>query len=85
MIIDTDSKVPFFLSIKDASQVTGMTVYNIRQRIASGNLPYVCLSNRFYINMPAFIKKLEEESMSNMGSYNENLNTEMEPSDNKTD
>lgn len=72
MIIGTDSKVPFFLSIKEASQVTGLTVYNIRQRIASGNLPYICLSNRFYINMPAFIKKLEEESMKNMGSDNGN-------------
>ena len=79
MIIDTDSKVPLFLSIKETSRVTGLTVYNIRQRIASGNLPYICLSNRFYINMPAFIKQLEEESMSNMCSDNENLNTAMEP------
>ncbi len=66
MIIDTDSKVPFFLSIKDASRVTGLTVYNIRQRIASGNLPYICLSNRFYINMPVFFEQLEKESRSNM-------------------
>ena len=50
MIIDTDSKVPLFLSVKEASRVTGLTVYNIRQRIASGKLPYICLSNRFYIN-----------------------------------
>ena len=65
MFIDTESKVPVYLSVKEASKVTGLTVYTIRQRIENGSLPYICLSNRFYINMPALLSMLEEESVNN--------------------
>lgn len=47
-----------FLKIQDAVAVTGLSAYFLRQGCRDGSIPCVQSGKKYYINIPALLKKL---------------------------
>ncbi|MBR3098791.1 MAG: hypothetical protein IKH18_04400 [Clostridia bacterium] len=51
-----------FHSVVETAKITGLTLYDVRQRLRRGEVPCVMSGKKHMINVPAFLKKLEQES-----------------------
>ena len=57
MIGNTDSKP--FLSITEASAVTGLSQFYLRSGCKNGIVPHVRTGNKYLVNIPALLRKLD--------------------------
>ena len=53
--------MPIYMSLRKASDMTGLSYAYIRNRLRSGELPYVKSGTTFMINMQKFLELLSEE------------------------
>ena len=53
------NNVPF-LKIKDASRVTGLSTYYLRNGCKDGTIPCVKSGKTYFINVPALLHKLND-------------------------
>jgi len=51
-----------FATIKEAASMTGLSVYYLRNGCRVGSVPAVKSGNRFLINVPKLLEKLDRES-----------------------
>lgn len=51
-----------FMTIKETVKVTGMSSYFIRNGIKAGTVPVVMSGNRYLVNVPMLIERLNRES-----------------------
>ena len=51
-----------FLTIRDASTVTGLSQYYLRNGCKAGIIPHICSGEKYMINLPELIRKLDAES-----------------------
>ena len=51
-----------FQRIPDACRITGMSMYFLRNGCKDGSVPHIMSGTTYMINVPALLKKLEEES-----------------------
>lgn len=51
-----------FMKIKDAVKATGLSAYFLRNGCKDGTIPHVICGTTYLINVPALLKKLDEES-----------------------
>ena len=58
---------PLFMSIKDASTVTGLSQKYLRQHIISGEIPHICVGTKYMINMTVLTDWLNQQSYSCKG------------------
>lgn len=49
-----------FLTIREASRVTGLSMYHLRQLKRRGELPHVLSGNRVMVDIPRLIAQLRE-------------------------
>lgn len=56
-----DVSVPF-MKIRDACRVTGLSQYALRNGCKDGSIPCIRSGNVYLINVPALLRKLNEES-----------------------
>lgn len=49
--------------INEAAELTGFSPYALRKGCREGTIPYVWFGSAMLINVPAFMKRLEEESL----------------------
>ena len=49
---------PPFAKITEASRLTGLSTYFLRQGCKSGSVPHVCNGNVYLVNIPALLRKL---------------------------
>ena len=56
-----------FLKIQDAVRVTGLSAYFLRQGCRDGSVPCVRSGRRYFINIPALMRKLNAEGNNNAG------------------
>ena len=61
--------MPVFQSIKDTVKATGLSEFFLRKGIRQGSLPHIKSGAKAYINVPAMIKQLEDESLKNIREY----------------
>lgn len=54
-----------FQSIDEASRTTGLSKYFLRNGCKDGTVPYCKSGNKFLINVPALLRKLDAESGGN--------------------
>ena len=54
---------PSFLGIVEASTVTGLSQYYLRQGCRSGNVPCVRSGRVYLVNVPALLRKLGAETV----------------------
>lgn len=52
---------PPFMKIPEASKATGLSQYFLRIGCKDGSIPHIMCGNNYLINVPQFLKKLEEE------------------------
>ena len=57
----TDRNAPY-QGIAQASFVSGMSQYYIRQGILNGTIPHIRSGNKYLVNVPAFIEQLNQQS-----------------------
>lgn len=60
-------KTPF-MGIRDACAATGLSMFFLRQGCRAGTIPHVRSGEKYFINVPALIRKLDEESDRGNGS-----------------
>lgn len=51
-----------FLTIKETADVTGLSMYYLRQGIHAGWVPYVRCGSKIMVNILLLIEKLDEKS-----------------------
>lgn len=51
-----------FHTIRETAKLGILSEYNLRLRLAQGKLPGVYSGNRFLVNIPMLIEKLNDES-----------------------
>ena len=51
-----------FVSIREASNLTGLSQFYLRSGCRNGTLPYVMCGNRYKINLPALVEQMAKES-----------------------
>ena len=51
-----------YQSVKNAARLSGLSTYSIRKGIKEGRIPFIRVGNDFRVNLPAFLRQLEEES-----------------------
>ncbi len=51
-----------FLTIRDASTATGLSQYYLRNGCKAGTVPHVRSGEKYLINVPELIRKLDAES-----------------------
>lgn len=51
-----------YMKIKDACAVTGLSMFYLRQGCKDGTVPHIRSGATYYINVPALIQKLDEQS-----------------------
>lgn len=51
-----------FMKIKDASRVTGLSMYYLRNGCKDGSVPHVMFGTVYFINVPALLEKLASGS-----------------------
>lgn len=51
-----------FQTIRETAKLGILSEYNLRLRLAQGKLPGVYSGNRFLVNIPMLIEKLNDES-----------------------
>ena len=56
-----ENNVPF-MKIKDACRATGISQFRLRSMCKDGSAPCIRSGNVYYINVPALLRKLDEES-----------------------
>ncbi len=54
---------PQFLTIKQAVNATGLSMYFLRRGIEAKTIPFVKSGNRYLINVPLLLEKLNKESL----------------------
>ena len=54
---DTNSRP--FLSITEASAVTGLSQFYLRNGCKTGDVPHVRTGNKYLVNVPALLRKLD--------------------------
>lgn len=59
-----ENNVPF-MKIKDACRVTGLSQFRLRAMCKDGTAPCIRSGSVYLINVPALLRKLEEESEAN--------------------
>ena len=51
-----------YMSRKEAAAYTGLSYHFIRKGTENGTIPHIMSGNRFLVNVPMLLQKLEEES-----------------------
>lgn len=51
-----------FLTIKEASQVTGLSQYFLRSGCRDGSVPCIRSGRTYMVNVPALLRKLEHQA-----------------------
>lgn len=57
-----------FLTIRDASTVTGLSQHSLRQGVRSGRYPHIRAGEKYLLNMPLLRELLDEESRKTKGN-----------------
>ncbi|MDD6490371.1 MAG: hypothetical protein PUG48_11305 [Clostridia bacterium] len=57
---ENNPNIPY-QSIKNTAKTTGLSEYSIRQRLHNGTLPHIKSGSKVLVNVPKFLKQLEEE------------------------
>ena len=62
---DLNSKKPHttYMSVPEASKLSGLSEYFIRSRAKSGDIPHIMAGNKFVINYPKMLDYLESIEM----------------------
>lgn len=58
-----------FQTIRQTAKLGILSEYNLRLRLAQGKLPGVYSGNRFLVNIPMLIEKLNDESEESYGVH----------------
>ncbi len=51
-----------FMKLNDARQETGLSNKFLRQGCKNGTIPHIMVGNRYMVNVPALLAKLNRES-----------------------
>lgn len=51
-----------FMSLTEATKVTGLSTYYLRRGCREGSVPCIKSGAKFFVNVPALLRKLDEES-----------------------
>ncbi|MCD7838773.1 MAG: helix-turn-helix domain-containing protein [Clostridiales bacterium] len=51
-----------FLRIQDAATVTGLSQYYLRRGAQNGTIPHIRSGRTIFINVPALLEQLDEQS-----------------------
>lgn len=58
----TDESIPPFLNIEKACEVTGLSMYYLRNGCRSGEVPCLKSGRVYMVNVPALLRKLNAEA-----------------------
>lgn len=59
---DNRNVIPVYLGIKDVAELSGMSVYYLRNGVANGTIACVKSGKKILINYPLLLANLEEEA-----------------------
>lgn len=59
-----------FLKIKDAAAVTGLSQFYLRKGCRAGTIPHIMSGPTYFVNVPALLRQLDEESAQAEGGEN---------------
>ena len=59
--IQTSIATTPFLKIRDASKVTGLSQYYLRNGCKDGTIPHIRSGNVYLINIPALLRQVEAD------------------------
>ena len=59
-----------FLKIRDAAAVTGLSMYYLRKGCRAGTIPHIMSGQTFFVNVPALLRQLDEQSAQAVGGEN---------------
>lgn len=51
-----------FMTLKEACSFTGLSVYFLRNGVKDGSVPHIKAGNRYLVNVPLLIERLNRES-----------------------
>lgn len=51
-----------FLTMRETVKATGLSLYYLRNGIKAGTVPHIQSGNKFLVNVPMLIEKLNRES-----------------------
>lgn len=57
-----DLQAPLFVGLKDAARLTGVSIYYLRRKIASGELHPLRSGTKQLLHVPTLIDYLEQEA-----------------------
>lgn len=57
-----------FAKLKDACTATGLSMYFLRQGCKDGTIPHIRSGATYYVNVPALLEKLDEQSRETKGT-----------------
>lgn len=57
-----------FQTIKNAAHITGLSQYFLRKGCVEGTIPHIRLGNKYMINMPLMLQRINEQSENNICS-----------------
>ncbi len=60
--MDHRHNTPQFVKLKDAVSITGLSMFYLRRGCRDGSIPSVRSGQTYYVNVPALIQKLDDES-----------------------
>lgn len=55
-------KTKIFMTLNEACRETGLSVYYLRSGCKAGTVPHTMSGNRYLVNVPLLIERLNEES-----------------------
>ncbi len=53
-----------FVGIREAANMTGLSMYYLRNGCRAGTLPCIMCGNRYKVNLPALLEQMNRESSS---------------------
>ena len=59
-----------FLKIKDVAVVTGLSQFYLRKGCRDGSIPHITSGTTYFINLPALLRQLDEQSAQAAGGEN---------------
>lgn len=59
-----------FMTLKETCAYTGLSVYQLRNGVKDGSVPHIKTGNKYLVNVPLFLEKLNRESIILGGGLN---------------